>query len=98
METQGQGQTKRFGCGADKQANGAPKMAAKVVRFTLRLTLLVQAHDPRHAATIFRRHGVIADQDCLPVNPHGVLLTQDKGPPTREQPRQAPRRGAKEME
>ena len=98
MDTQGQGETKRFGHRADKQANGAPKVAAKVVRCALRFTVLVQGHDTRHAATIFRGHGVIADEDCLPLNHHGLLLTQDQGPPTREQRGQAPRRGAKEME
>src|SRR5712691_4260735 len=98
MDTQGQGETKRFGHRADTQANGAPKVAAKVVRFALRCTVLVQGHDTRHAATICRGHGVIADEDCLPLNHHGLLLTQDKGPPTREQLGQAPRRGAKEMD
>ena len=98
MDTQGQGSTKRCGHRADQQANGAPTVAAKVVRFAGRFTVLVQGHDTRQAATIFRGHGVIADEDCLPRNHHGVLLTQDQGPPTREQRGQAPRRGAKEME
>src|SRR6266478_7702819 len=98
MDTQGQWQAKRFGHRAYKQADSSPKMAAKVVRFALRFTVLVQGHDTWHAAAIFRGHGVIADQDCLPLNHHGLLLTQDKGPPTREQLGQAPRRGTKEME
>jgi len=98
METQGQGSTKRFGHRADKPANGAPTVAAKVVRFAWRCTVLVQGHATRHAATIFRGPGVSADEDCLPLNHHGLLLTQDQGPPTREQRGQAPRRGAKEME
>jgi hypothetical protein len=31
----------------------------------LRFTLLMERHDPRHTATIFGDHGVIADEDGL---------------------------------
>ena len=73
-------------------------MAAKIVRFALRFTVLVQGHDTWHAAAIFRGHGVIAEEDGTPVKRHVLILTQDEGAPTRAQPCQAPSRGAKEME
>jgi hypothetical protein len=91
VETQGQGYTKRLGHRADQQANGTPEVAAKVVGFALRFTLLMESHDPGHTATIFCHQGVIADEDGLSLNHYGLLLTPNKGPPTREQPRQAPR-------
>ena len=98
MDTQGQWQAKRFGHRAYKQADSSPKMAAKIVRFALRFTVLVQGHDTWHAAAIFRGHGVIAEEDGTPVKRHVLMLTQDEGAPTRAQPCQAPSRGAKEME
>jgi hypothetical protein len=68
------------------------------VRFALRFTVLVQRHHTRHPAPIFGRHGVIAEEDGAPLHGDALILTPDKGAPTREQPRQVPRRGAKEME
>jgi hypothetical protein len=61
-------------------------MATKGVWFALRVTVLVQGHDTGHTASIFRGHGVVAEQDGTSINRQGLLLTQDEDAPTMENP------------